>query len=403
VKYRAGGAGESKFAVRVRKYIRDHSPWIIAAVLACALLVWTAFNVLGAPGGLSFSALLLLTLLVVFYAAWMETSNQSRSLKSSEDLLSEAIEGLPHGFELYDADDRLVMCNEVAIRLQPHLKGIMKPGMKFETAARLAAESGFVPEAIGRIDEWVEERMALHRAPSDAIERRNADGRWYVISESMTRDGGIVCMRTDITERKQADVALVAAKEQAELASSAKTEFLANMSHDLRTPLNAIIGFADIMKAEMLGPIGVSKYSEYAAAISDSGSHLLHIINDILDLSKFESVSVNLNDEEFDVETVINDVLTLLTLKAESSAVDLVKVISAELPRLNADKVRVKQMLGNLLSNAVKFTPRGGTVKSSRSATTGAASRSPSSTPGSAYPMRTSPWFSNPSARLLPA
>ena len=349
--------------MRVRKNIRDHLAWIFAAALACALLVWTAFNVLGAPGGLGFSALLLLTLVVVFYAAWLETSNQRRTLKSSEDLLNEAIEGLPHGFELYDADDRLVMCNEVAIRLQPHLKGIMKPGMKFETAARLAAESGFVPGTIGRVDEWVEERMARHGAPSSTIERRHINGRWYVISESRTRDGGVFCMRTDITERKRADVALVAAKEQAELASRAKTEFLANMSHDLRTPLNAIIGFADIMKVEMLGPIGVPKYREYAVAISDSGSHLLHIINDILDLSKFESVSVSLNEEEFDVEPVINDVLTLLALKAESGEVEMVKVISAELPRLNADKVRVMQMLGNLLSNAVKFTPPGGTVK----------------------------------------
>ena len=604
--------------MRVRNNRRVLLAWTFAATLACALLLWTAFNVLGSPGGLGFSALLLLTLLAVFYAAWRGTSAQRQTLKSTEDLLGEAIEGLPHGFELYDADDRLVICNEEAIRFQPHLKGVLKPGVSFETTLRVTAEAGFVTKAEGRVDEWVAERMAWHRNPMGVIERKYSDGRWYLISESRTLSGGYVYIRTDITERKlseetlnelqaqfikaqeiarighsvwdeveghaiyespvlreifglaldgppdtmvdflarlhpddrelyerdseqrlragesvdieyriflpngdmrylhersepvfddngklarsigvvqditerreseealrlsearlarahrlaklghwwldieenrlrassemaeifgfdefyvtcdefmeiihpddrhqenlifgegvefsdayeteyriirpdgelrhileigepqydangniigetgtvqditerkQAEIALVAAKEQAELANRAKSAFLANMSHDLRTPLNAIIGFSGMMKDEMLGPIGAPKYREYAVAISDSGSHLLNIINDILDLTKIESASVRLNDEEFDVERVIDDVLTLLALKAESGEVALMKVISADLPRLNADKVRVIQMLGNLLSNAVKFTPPGGTVK----------------------------------------
>ena len=167
----------------------------------------------------------------------------------------------------------------------------------------------------------------------------------------------------DVTERKLAEIAIVAAKEQAELANRSKTEFLANMSHDLRTPLNAIIGFSDMMKIEMLGPIGTPKYIEYVHAISDSGTHLLNMINDILDISKIESASIRLHEDEIDINRTIGDVLTQLSLSAESGEVELTRDSAPDLPLLTADEDRVKQILGNLLSNAIKFTPPGGRVR----------------------------------------
>ena len=170
----------------------------------------------------------------------------------------------------------------------------------------------------------------------------------------------------DITERKAAASAILLGKEQAEIANRAKSEFLANMSHELRTPLNAIIGFAEIITGEVLGAVGNAKYRDYAKDISDSGQHLLEIINDILDLSKIETGQVALHEEEIDVPDVVRSCLKLLKERAKSAGVELVADFgNGAYPLLRADRRMVKQILVNLLSNAVKFTPRGGRVTAS--------------------------------------
>ncbi len=124
----------------------------------------------------------------------------------------------------------------------------------------------------------------------------------------------------DITERKAAESAILLGKEQAEIANRAKSEFLANMSHELRTPLNAIIGFAEIITGEVLGAVGNAKYRDYAKDISDSGQHLLEIINDILDLSKIETGQVALREEEIDVPAAVRSCLKLLKERANRPA-----------------------------------------------------------------------------------
>ena len=170
----------------------------------------------------------------------------------------------------------------------------------------------------------------------------------------------------DITERKAAESAILLGKEQAEIANRAKSEFLANMSHELRTPLNAIIGFAEIIMDEVLGAVGNAKYRGYAKDISDSGQHLLGIINDILDLSKIETGQAALREEEIDVAAVVRSCLKLLQQRAKSAGVELVADFeNGAYPPLRADRRMVKQILVNLLSNAVKFTPRGGRVTAS--------------------------------------
>jgi len=166
----------------------------------------------------------------------------------------------------------------------------------------------------------------------------------------------------DITEQKEIEEQLRAAKEQAELGNRAKSEFLANMSHELRTPLNAIIGFSQMMREEVLGPIGVSRYKGYVDDIHISGNHLLELINDILDLSKVEAGKLELIEEDIDVCRVVSACLTLVRERAGEAGVVLDKRLPDRLPRLHADERKLKQVLLNLLSNAIKFTPKGGRV-----------------------------------------
>ncbi len=173
---------------------------------------------------------------------------------------------------------------------------------------------------------------------------------------------GFVCLILDVSSRKRAENDLIAAKEQADFASRSKSEFLANMSHELRTPLNAIIGFFDMMKSEMLGPLGDAKYAGYAKDINRSGVQHLDLINDILDLSKIEAGKAELREEEVDVSAVLQSCLTLTEQGAKAGDIEAVCNTAPDLPTLFCDERKLKQIVINLLSNAIKFTPRGGRV-----------------------------------------
>jgi signal transduction histidine kinase len=165
---------------------------------------------------------------------------------------------------------------------------------------------------------------------------------------------------------------LEAAKMRAEAASKAKSDFLANMSHELRTPLNAIIGFSDLMKSEVLGPIGSDTYRGYVSDIHFSGCHLLEIINDILDVVRHESGKMELKEETVAIDDVIADALRLIAPQASEAKVNLDwRLAAAALPGLYCDRVRVRQMLLNVLSNAVKFTEPGGRVEIQTEVTSG--------------------------------
>jgi PAS domain S-box-containing protein len=167
---------------------------------------------------------------------------------------------------------------------------------------------------------------------------------------------------SDISDRREAEKAVRKAKENAEAANRAKSEFLANMSHELRTPLNAIIGFSEVIKDEMYGPLGNTTYREYAGDINDSGQHLLDLINDILDLSKVESGLEELHEDCINVPEVIRSVLQLVRQRAENQGLELKLECPDNLPLLFADKRKLMQILANLLTNAIKFTAKGGTV-----------------------------------------
>jgi signal transduction histidine kinase len=171
-----------------------------------------------------------------------------------------------------------------------------------------------------------------------------------------------VAIIADITERKLADEAVHTAKEEAENANRTKTEFLANMSHELRTPLNAIIGFSEIIKDETFGPVGSVQYRSYAEDINESGQHLLDLINDILDLSKVESGTDELHEENIDIPEIISSVLNLVKGRAHKGNIELELDVPEDSPVLRADQRKLKQILINLLSNAIKFNLAGGKV-----------------------------------------
>ncbi len=166
----------------------------------------------------------------------------------------------------------------------------------------------------------------------------------------------------DITEVKEAALAMTIAKEEAEIASRAKSSFLANVSHELRTPLNAVIGFSEMIRNETFGPTGDSRYREYAKDIHDSGRHLLSLINDILDVSKIEAGKFTLHEEPVALPKVVTSALRFVRERARMGRLTLSADLPYDLPMVLADERSMKQVLLNLLTNAVKFTPEGGTV-----------------------------------------
>jgi two-component system, cell cycle sensor histidine kinase PleC len=165
-----------------------------------------------------------------------------------------------------------------------------------------------------------------------------------------------------IAELAEAKLVSDEARRRAETANKAKSRFLATMSHELRTPLNAIMGFSEVMKSEVMGPLQNPTYREYAGNIHESGRHLLHLINEILDLSRIEAGRYELHEEPVRLSDVAEDSQRLLRLKATSKGLELIENFEPDLPQVWVDQRAIRQICLNLLSNALKFTPKGGRI-----------------------------------------
>lgn len=166
----------------------------------------------------------------------------------------------------------------------------------------------------------------------------------------------------DITLRKQMELSLRVAKDQADSANHAKSAFLANMSHELRTPLNAIIGFSEIMMNGTFGQLNIPKYEEYMGDIHSSACHLLEIINEVLDMSKIEAGRVELDEHHVHIQETILSVERMMASRAFSGNIVIKSVVEPDLPLLIGDQRLIRQVLINLVSNSVKFCKEGGLI-----------------------------------------
>jgi PAS domain S-box-containing protein len=271
--------------------------------------------------------------------------------------LKDAIDSVGSGFALFDADGRLVTCNQHLRALYPSAAHMLTPGRHVEDLMRAKIVSTNPGAPIPEIDRLVAERLRRFRNPGEPFEVSIGGKRWIQINERRTSEGGVVAIHTDITLARQQEAQLRSALDEAQAANRSKSQFLANMSHELRTPLNAVIGFSDVMKTEMLGSLGSDLYRGYAKDIHESASHLLAIINDILDISSIESGVHRLKESVLPLEEVCRSVEKLISGRMEWAGIQLVVSIKGVTGGLWADNRLIKQMLLNLVSNAVKFSP----------------------------------------------
>ena len=287
-----------------------------------------------------------------------ELSDARDEATAARRRLTDALESISEGFFLYDADDRMVLCNSRYRELYPGMADVYKPGLHFEQMVRTVAERSIVADAVARPQKWVEERIARHRRPSGPFLQPQRDGRWIQISERKTQDGGTVGVFTDVTELKRREEEVAAARDVAMQATQAKSQFLASMSHELRTPLNAIIGYSEMLYEEAQER-GHDSFLPDLEKIREAGKHLLSLINAVLDLSKIEAGKMDVLIEEFEVEELIAQVRSVIEPLVARNANVLEVVCAPQLGRMRSDQTKLRQNLLNLLSNAAKFTEGG--------------------------------------------
>ncbi|HEY9055542.1 MAG TPA: ATP-binding protein [Aurantimonas sp.] len=316
-----------------------------------------------------------------------EQQELARLTDEANKQLNSAIENISETFVLCDNRNRLVLCNS---------KYRQTFGLTEADVARGTPLDVVMAKARKPIDSHTVTSPAFAEGER-ASEALLADGRWLLLSERRTADGGFVSIGTDVTQLKlhqarlsdserrlmaviddlsvarrdaekkavqltQLNQNYAVEKERAEGASRAKTTFLANMSHELRTPLNAILGFSEIMRQGTFGPIGCEKYGEYTEDIHQSGHYLLRLIDDILDMAKIEAGRLVLSPEQLDLTEIVAEATKIIEVQAEQKTIRFEGSAPSRLP-FQSDRRATKQILLNLLSNAVKFTDPGGTVR----------------------------------------
>ena len=316
-----------------------------------------------------------------------EEKNHRESSQIADIRLRDAIDTISEAFVLWDADNCLAMCNAKFRHLHQIPQDQPCLGLKYEEFMAL----GVAPTAQNPINFETKKSKSAR-----TYEAQLNDGRWLQINERRTRDGGYVSVGTDITKLKdheeqltQSETRLLGTvtdlrrsrqtlekqaqqlaelaeryleqKAHAEAANTTKARFLANMSHELRTPLNAIIGFSEMMHHETFGPLGHDKYVDYTKSINSSGSYLLSVISDVLEMSRLESGDVSIERRSIELKPLFARLSQQFQQAAATKTINL-SFSASHITKLYADATAIENALSPLIQNAVKFTPDGGSV-----------------------------------------
>ncbi|HYM32493.1 MAG TPA: CHASE domain-containing protein [Candidatus Cybelea sp.] len=305
-------------------------------------------------------------------------------LAKAENTLREAIEKVAEGLWLYDANDKLVLCNQRYRDLYWSSADLITPGARYEDLLRASVARGQFPDAIGREEDWIAERLDQRRDPRETVEQHLADGTWLQISERRTADGGLVGIATDVTRLKhherqlqvsiddlgrskgllaeQADALAALAdemaleRERADRASRAKSDFLGAMSRKIRTPMSGVLGTIDLLLNGDLRP----EQRRYLQPAKESSESLLAVLNDVLDYSKLEAGRLEFESAEFSLPQVVDDVMSLQGGQARAKGLRLEASVAADVPpALVGDAARVRQILLNLVGHALGVAETG--------------------------------------------
>ena len=275
---------------------------------------------------------------------------------AAEYRLREALNVLPEGIVFLDNEGRYVLWNDAYAEIYEKSADLFREGVKLADTLRIGVERGDYPQAIGREEEWLSERMDLLNNPGVRHEQRLANGRWILIEERKTHDGGTIGIRIDISDMKAQAEKLEIALAEAQAANQAKSDFLANMSHEIKTPLNGVIGLADVLSRTKLDP----NQRDLLQTIMASAGDLNNLLGDLLDFSKLEAGKVSVESLPFDLGDTALHCMARFRANAAEKGLDLRYSADIGSPAVvMGDQGRLKQILSNLLSNAVKFTAEG--------------------------------------------
>ena len=259
---------------------------------------------------------------------------------------------------VYDAEDRLVLCNSRFKEFYYYSEEDVTPGVSYGDLVRLDILRETVHTDEEGAGTYVQLRDEHRERLEGTMDVQLKDGRWLQIRERLGNEGQLVSIQADITERKQAEMAMFESKQEAELANQAKSQFLANMSHELRTPLNAVIGITEMLVEDAQADADQAMV-EPLQRIHGVGTQLLGLIDEILDLSKIEAGKMELHPTEFDLRQLVESIVTTTAPLAARNRNRIQAHYPEIMERLRLDETRVRQVILNLISNAIKFTEDG--------------------------------------------